>query len=490
MKILNRYVLKEHFGPFVFAVTALTSLMLLQYIARRFGDLVGKGIGWDVILQFFALSIPFTVAMTLPMAVLVAVLYAFSRLGAENEVTAFKAGGVSSRSLLNTVLVAATGLALAMVLFNDQVMPWANHRLATLQLNIAVTKPTFALRPQVINEVQPERLMLRAGTIDPATSKLQAVTIDDIADPYHRRTIISDSGRIALAENREDVLLTLYHGYMLSMPTQKRGDLDRLYFDTQLIRLRNVAGQFKQTEASENMKSDREMTVCEMQREYERSSATYHRAALGLETILWRTAGGKGPEPQATTPKRPRGLGYYYCQLFTRVKGLVSGPKEAQAATLPVRPQVRNGIDYSEPIDVTIQKTELNAARRARDRFTIEIHKKFSLAASCIIFALLGAPIALRFPRGGIGMVIGASFGIFALSYVGLIGGESLSNKGYISPILAMWTANAIFLVIGIILYARMGHESSSARGGDIREWLYLLKLKLRGRSPLEPGAT
>jgi lipopolysaccharide export system permease protein len=481
VKILNRYVLKEHFGPFVFAVTALTSLMLLQYIARRFGDLVGKGIGWDVILEFFLLSIPFTVAMTLPMAVLVAVLYAFSRLGSENEVTAFKAGGVSSRSLLNTVLLAATGLALGMVLFNDQVMPWANHRLATLQLNIAVTKPTFALRAQVINEVQPERLLLRAGSIDPATSKLHTVTIDDIADPYHRRTIISDSGKIALAENHSDVLLTLYDGYMLSMPTQKRGELDRLYFDTQLIRLRDVAGQFKQTEASENMKSDREMTVCEMQREYERASANYHRAEVGLETVLWRTNGQKGPEPKATTPARPRGIGHYYCSAFSWIAGVLS-PKEAVAATL----QVRNGIDYSEPIDVTIQRTELASARRARDRFTIEIHKKFSLAASCIIFALLGAPIALRFPRGGIGMVIGASFGIFALSYVGLIGGESLSNKGYINPILAMWAANAVFLAIGLILYARMGHEASSSRGGDVREWLHLMKLKLRGQSPLD----
>lgn len=495
VKILNRYVLREHFGPFVFAVTALTSLMLLQYIARRFGDLVGKGIGWDVILEFFALSIPFTVAMTLPMAVLVAVLYAFSRLGAENEVTAFKAGGVSSRSLLNTVLVAATGLALGMVLFNDQVMPWANHRLATLQLNIAVTKPTFALRAQVINEVQPERLLLRAGSIDPATSKLQAVTIDDIADPFHRRTIIADSGRIALAENHVDVLMTLYDGYMLSMPTQKRGELDRLYFNTQLIRLRNVAGQFKQTEANENMKSDREMTVCEMQREYERSSASYHRAAFGLEQVLWRTGGGKGPEPKVTTPVKPKGLGFYYCKAFNYVKGVFGPPSDAIAATLPpagmpVFPQIRNGIDYSEPIDVTIQKTELNAARRARDRYTIEIHKKFSLAASCIIFALLGAPIALRFPRGGIGMVIGASFGIFALSYVGLIGGESLSNKGYVNPILAMWTANMIFLVIGLILYARMGHEASSNRGGDVREWLHLMRLRIRGQSPLESGAS
>jgi lipopolysaccharide export system permease protein len=491
VKILNRYVLREHVGPFFFALSAVTSLMLLQYIARRFGDLVGKGIGWEVILEFFMLSIPFTMALTVPMAVLVAVLYAFSRLGAENEVTALKAGGVSSRSLLNTVLVAATGVALGMVVFNDQLMPWANHRLATLQLNIAVTKPTFALRPQVINEVQPERLLLRAGTIDPATSKLQAVTIDDIADPFRRRTIIADSGHIALAPNLRDVVLTLHHGYMLSMPTQKRGELDRLYFDTQLIRLRDVAGQFKQTEASENMKGNREMNVCEMQREYVRAGANYARASASLATAIWKSKGAKGPEPQAPPLRQLKGLGHYYCRAVLWVTHLFS-PPEAHAATLtaalPAAPQVRNGIDYSEPIDVTIQRTELDAARRSRDSYAIEIHKKFSLAASCIVFALLGAPIAMRFPRGGIGMVIGASFGIFTLSYVGLIGGDSLAQKGYISPVTAMWAANVIFTIVGIVFYARLGHEASSARGGDVREWLHLMRLRLRGQSPLESG--
>ena len=64
MKIINRYVLKEHVGPFVFALSALTSLLLLQYIARRFGDLVGRGLSWQVIVKFFLLSLPFTVAMT------------------------------------------------------------------------------------------------------------------------------------------------------------------------------------------------------------------------------------------------------------------------------------------------------------------------------------------------------------------------------------------------------------------------------------------
>ena len=100
VKIITRYILKEHIGPFVFALSALTSLLLLQYIARRFGDLVGRGLSWQVITEFFLLSVPFTVAMTLPMAVLVSVLYAFTRLASENEITALKAGGVSSRALM------------------------------------------------------------------------------------------------------------------------------------------------------------------------------------------------------------------------------------------------------------------------------------------------------------------------------------------------------------------------------------------------------
>lgn len=80
LKLIGKYVLKEHVGPFLFASTALTSLMLLQYIAKKFGELVGRGLPKMVIAEFMALSVPFTVAMTMPMAVLVSVLYAFSRL--------------------------------------------------------------------------------------------------------------------------------------------------------------------------------------------------------------------------------------------------------------------------------------------------------------------------------------------------------------------------------------------------------------------------
>ncbi|HVP69859.1 MAG TPA: LptF/LptG family permease, partial [Gemmatimonadaceae bacterium] len=176
MRILTRYVLREHLGPLIFALSALTTLLLLNQVAKQFGNLVGKGLSWGVIGEFFLLTLPFIIAMTLPMAVLVAVLYAFSKLSAENEVTALRASGVSMMGLLRPVLVAGVLVAAANLLFNDQVLPRANHRLRSLQTDIARKKPTFALRPQVINEVIGGRLFLRAGMMDEATDQMREVT--------------------------------------------------------------------------------------------------------------------------------------------------------------------------------------------------------------------------------------------------------------------------------------------------------------------------
>ena len=92
MRILNRYLVKQHIAPFVFSLAAMTGFMLLNQIARRLPMLLGKGLPWTIIVEFFLLTIPYLVAMTISMSVLVAVLHTFGRLTDDSEITAFRAG--------------------------------------------------------------------------------------------------------------------------------------------------------------------------------------------------------------------------------------------------------------------------------------------------------------------------------------------------------------------------------------------------------------
>jgi hypothetical protein len=61
---------------------------------------------------------------------------------------------------------------------------------------------------------------------------------------------------------------------------------------------------------------------------------------------------------------------------------------------------------------------------------------------------------------------------VFALYYVGLIGGEELADRGILSPFWAMWATNVLFTAVGAVLLVRMGKEGATARGGDMGELL------------------
>jgi lipopolysaccharide export system permease protein len=508
VRLLSRYLLRECVGPFVFALGALTGLMLVNQIARDFSDLVGKGLSWGVVGEVFALSIPFIVAMTLPMAVLVAVLFAFSRLGADNEVTALKASGINLVRLVLPVLAAGAGLAAVNFAFNDQVLPRTNHKLRTLTVDIARKKPTFELKEQMINAVIAGQFYLRAGRIDQATDRLREVVIYDLASSERRRTIYADSGfmRFAIADQRTDLHLTLFDGFVHDYDRAQPGLFRRIFFHTDYVRLRGVTNQFQRT-GEDTYKGDREMSTCEM----EASVAESEKALVNTDVLLQlarendlrgllglRLAGAPPPGPA-----RHRGISVApYCRALEAV-GRWLAPAAAKADTIP-RDSLRHlvGLPPGAPAAVRAPlrraKTDVvgMALRAQRDmyggqrliqsaavaRYRVEIHKKFSIPAMCIVFVLIGAPLALRFPRGGVGLVIGASAGIFGLYYIGLIGGESLANKLILSPFWAMWGPNILMTAAGLVLFLRLGREHATARGSEWMDRLAALRHAWRAR--------
>ena len=179
--VLARYLIRAHLGPFLFALTAITGLIFVNAVAQRVDSLVGKGLPWTVIGEFLLLSLPHTIALSLPMSVLVAVLYAFSDMAASNEITAMSAGGVRPSRMMVPVVGLGIVATLVMLFFNDSVLPESNHALKNLLLDIGRKSPTLELREQVVNELRAgqglNRYFLTADRIDHDTNLMENVTI-------------------------------------------------------------------------------------------------------------------------------------------------------------------------------------------------------------------------------------------------------------------------------------------------------------------------
>jgi hypothetical protein len=108
--------------------------------------------------------------------------------------------------------------------------------------------------------------------------------------------------------------------------------------------------------------------------------------------------------------------------------------------------------------------------------YKVEYHKKFAIPFACIVFVLLGAPLAVRFPRGGPGMVIGFSLAIFGIYYVSLIGGETLGDNGTVPPHWGPWGPNLVFFAISLWALSRIGKEASTTRGGGWEDMWFSMR--------------
>jgi lipopolysaccharide export system permease protein len=572
VRLLSRYLLRQLAGPFVFALAALTSLMLLSQIAKKFGALVGKGLPWTVIAEVFALSIPFIVAMTLPMAVLVAVLYAFSHLAADNEITAMRASGISVYQVLVPVMAWGVFMSAFNFGFVDQVLPRTNARLRNLLVDIGRKKPTLELREQVINEVPPSQYFLRANRIDGATGRLREVTIYDVGTDASRRIIYADSGFMAYAEGKTDLSLRLYDGSIHQYRTGEPADFQLTYFKVNDIRVRNVYDELERN-TSESVRGDREMSTCEMlavirDADRERAEALRDRRELLLADLRTLLALPAYPQDNASLPDRPAPAYCHWIESLERLvlpktaeaqapaqggsppqgqeQGQVQGQGQGQDQTrrhpkIPVRPkspallpgQSQTPASAAKPIQgqappsdllrkegpvpggprpirppgrpglsgLTLSNWSLTAtavdrgddAGRRADRFWVEVHKKLAISFACMSFVIIGIVMAVRFPRGGIGLVIGGAAVVFSVHYVGLTAGESLADRGLISPWLAMWAPNIVLTVLGLIGLVRLSRESGSTRGGDFQEVIdsvrHLLRRLRRRRRSHEPAA-
>lgn len=475
MTILTRYLLRSMTGPFLFAFSLLTGLLFVNTVAQRLEDLVGKGLPREIIFEALVLSLPHTVAVTLPMAILPAVLYAFSELATHSEIVAMSSGGVRPRRLFLPVLGLGTLLTVVTFLFNDQVLPEANHQLKNLRNSIRQKSPTFQLREQAVNQIEAENgigpYFLVADAIDQDSSQLTGVTIYDMSQQGVRRTTYAARGEMELNDSFTDLHLRLFDGHVYEVGSGELGTFQQVEFERQLYVLRGVGNLFE--DSGTDQRSDREMSVAMLLN-------SEHARRAELDSV-------RAQSLERTRSAVERALGRGSAADSAREAGppLIKTLAIAGTPALPADDLARN-------LAATARTNTARAEALGRqvNQYRVEIHKKLVIATACVIFVLVGVPVGIRFPRGGVSMVIVVSALVVGVYQWGLTSGEKWADRNLADPVWSMWAPSVVWFVAGTLMVARMGRWIASSRGGGWREiWLAVRKPTSRRGSRGEQAA-
>lgn len=136
MNRLDRLIIRELVGPWIFGVLIFTVLIFTSILLVKVTDWVVKGVSLSVVAQLIILLLPGILVKTFSMALLLATLLSFGRLSNDSEIVAIKAAGASLFRVMRPVLVVGAVVALVSFLVNDWVVPRFSLSATTLQQDI------------------------------------------------------------------------------------------------------------------------------------------------------------------------------------------------------------------------------------------------------------------------------------------------------------------------------------------------------------------
>ena len=150
MKLVDKQVLRELIGPFVFGVAAFTSVFFAGSVLLKLTEWLMNGMSIVTALEIVLYSLPSIIFWTLPMSTLLAVLMGVGRLSGESEVVALFAGGVSFYRIALPILGLGVAISGVSMLLNEVVAPIANSRSEALQAEVfkqsAISDQPFTLK--------------------------------------------------------------------------------------------------------------------------------------------------------------------------------------------------------------------------------------------------------------------------------------------------------------------------------------------------------
>jgi lipopolysaccharide export system permease protein len=399
----------------------------------KFADrLVGKGLDTWIIVKLIVFNLSWMLVLVVPMATLVATLMAFGNLSQNNEVTIIKSSGVSLYKMMTAPFIASLVVAYLLFLFNNDVLPDANHQAKLLMQDISRKKPTLSLEPGFFShEVSNYAILVRE--INEATNELSEVVIYDYTNRSKINVVTAHEGYIFFSPDQSKLIMDLKNGEIHESDVRNSGTYRKIVF--QKHRIAMDADQFSFQQSATGIRSERELSI---------EAMTVIVDSIGVQSSNYFT------DLERESNKH---------LLVTPEDNEILPTLNTSQTEKLIYVRVLDKIKSAKNI-VLSHYRRVEWSEREIEKYEVEIYKKYALPAACIVFILIGAPLGIMVKRGGFGVAASISLLFFLIYWAFLIGGEKLAERDILSPFIGMWAANILLTILGIILTVKTNKES------------------------------
>ena len=432
MKRLHLFLIKSFLGPFIVTFFIAIFLLLMQFLWKYIDDLVGKGLEFTQIAELLFYASARFVPVALPIAMLLASVMVFGRLGENYELVALKSSGISLLKILFPLTLFVIIIAYGSFLFSNYVMPIANLKNGSMIYDIQKKKPALNIKEGIFyNDI--EGFSIKVAEKDPDGKTLKDIIIyDHTAKNGNEKVIISESGIMQLTKDEKYLELILYNGHSyidIAENKRKRENPYRTtHFKEDLIRfdfssfstIKNSEALYKGHYA---MLSNQQLATAidSLTIKYEEKKITFTKNITDKYTA--------NLEIDSVISIKP----------FSRIK------IKQQYDIAINKLQTLKSITKSNKDDLEYREIIIT-------KHNIEWHRKISLAVACLLLFLIGAPLGAIIRKGGFGLPVLVSVFFFLIYHVLSMIGEKSAKDLSMQAHEGMWFSNMVFIPIAFFL--------------------------------------
>jgi lipopolysaccharide export system permease protein len=210
-RILSLYIIREITSLFLLGIVIFTLVLLMGRLIKLTELVVSYGVPLADVSRMILYLVPSFLVFTIPMAFLLAVLLAFGRLSADNEIIIIKASGMSLTQVMPPVILCASVAVLLTLGASTLGVPWGNNAFKELSFKVLKRNISATIREKTFWDDIPGVVMY-TDRYEEQNQTLKGIIIHDGRNPERPMTIFAHDGVVTAVDGSRALLLSLHDG--------------------------------------------------------------------------------------------------------------------------------------------------------------------------------------------------------------------------------------------------------------------------------------